>query len=374
MKKQTLFFLLLAACISLNAQTPEHSHSHGRKIEFPDIPGYRTLKCDFHIHTVFSDGNVWPTIRVEEALKDGLDAISMTDHIEYQPHKDDIPHPDRNRSFEIAKRFAEAYDILVIRGSEITRSMPPGHFNAIFLEDANKLKVEDVFESFREAKRQGAYVFWNHPNWTAQRPDGITRFDDLHLQLLKEGLFQGIEVVNDITYSDESLQMALENNLTIMGTSDIHGLVDWQFEVPEGGHRPITLVMATGKTPESIKEALLAGRTIAWFNNLLIGKEEYVKPLVMASLKIKSATYPGKTSVARIEIENTSDADLQLRNQSPYTFHANSDVLTLKSHEVTTLEVKTLERKDSIELPFEVLNAVVAPNLHPSIQLTVKME
>lgn len=126
MKKQTLFFLLLAACISLNAQTTEHSHSHGRKIEFPDIPGYRTLKCDFHIHTVFSDGNVWPTIRVEEALKDGLDAISMTDHIEYQPHKDDIPHPDRNRSFEIAKRFAEAYDILVIRGSEITRSMPPG--------------------------------------------------------------------------------------------------------------------------------------------------------------------------------------------------------------------------------------------------------
>jgi len=33
--------------------------------------------------------------------------------------------------------------------------------------------------------------------------------------------------------------------LTIIGTSDIHGLIDWQYNVPQGGHRPITLVFAT---------------------------------------------------------------------------------------------------------------------------------
>ena len=44
-------------------------------IEFPDVPGYLTLKCDLHMHTVFSDGSVWPNIRVQEALRDGLDAI-----------------------------------------------------------------------------------------------------------------------------------------------------------------------------------------------------------------------------------------------------------------------------------------------------------
>ena len=27
-------------------------------VRLPDLPGYRTLKCDFHIHTVFSDGLV----------------------------------------------------------------------------------------------------------------------------------------------------------------------------------------------------------------------------------------------------------------------------------------------------------------------------
>jgi len=60
-------------------------------IKIPDIPGYITLKCDFHIHTVFSDGTVWPHIRAEEAWREGLDAIAITDHIEYQPHKEDLP-------------------------------------------------------------------------------------------------------------------------------------------------------------------------------------------------------------------------------------------------------------------------------------------
>ena len=27
-------------------------------VNLPDIPGYVTLKCDFHMHTVFSDGDV----------------------------------------------------------------------------------------------------------------------------------------------------------------------------------------------------------------------------------------------------------------------------------------------------------------------------
>ena len=47
------------------------------EIRVPDPEGYRTLKCDFHIHTVFSDGLVWPTVRVDEAYREGLDAIAL---------------------------------------------------------------------------------------------------------------------------------------------------------------------------------------------------------------------------------------------------------------------------------------------------------
>ena len=66
-------------------------------VQLPNPPGWITLKCDFHLHTVFSDGLVWPTVRVEEAWRHGLDAIAITDHIEYQRFREDI-NTNRNRA------------------------------------------------------------------------------------------------------------------------------------------------------------------------------------------------------------------------------------------------------------------------------------
>ena len=43
--------------------------------------------------------------------------------------------------------------------------------------------------------------------------------------LIQEGLLDGIEVVNEHT-SAEALQIALDHDLTVLGTSDIHGLID----------------------------------------------------------------------------------------------------------------------------------------------------
>lgn len=239
-------------------QTPGlHRHPAQRAIRFPDLDTLLTLTADLHMHTVFSDGSVWPDIRVQEAVRDSLDAIAITEHLEYQPHQSDIPHPDRNRAWQVAEKSARPYPLTVIRGSEITRDMPPGHSNAIFIQDANKLLQEDPLEVFKEARRQGAFTFWNHPNWIAQRKDGVATLTDLHRQLIADTLLHGIEVVNDVTYSDEALQIALDYNLTLIGTSDIHGLVDWQYHVPEGGHRPVTLVFAEENNAEALKKAPL---------------------------------------------------------------------------------------------------------------------
>ena len=320
---------------------------------------------------MFSDGAVWPNIRVQEALRDGLDAISLTEHLEYQPHSDDIPHPDRNRSYEIAKEAAKNESLIIIRGSEITRDMPPGHNNTIFIEDANKLLQDDAAAVFREAKRQGGFSYWNHPNWTAQKPDGKAELTDMHRALIREGLLQGIEVVNELTYSDEALQIALDNNLTILATSDIHGLVDWLFEVPEGGHRPITLVFSEEHTQAGIEAGLRAGRTVAWFNNTLIGKEENLKPLIEASLTVTESGYLGDTDVLTVTIENTSDAAYLLDNRSDFTFHRDADLVTLAPQGVTIVEVKTGGRRDDVSLDFEVLNAITAPDTHPELTLDV---
>lgn len=50
-----------------------------KEVKIPDLPGYKTLKGDFHVHTVYSDGRVWPDIRIQEAWHDGLDVIALTD-------------------------------------------------------------------------------------------------------------------------------------------------------------------------------------------------------------------------------------------------------------------------------------------------------
>ncbi|MFH0755812.1 MAG: Sb-PDE family phosphodiesterase [Bacteroidota bacterium] len=360
-----IFLMLLGGNTMAVAQVPAEPKAE-RIIEFPDIPGYLTLKCDFHIHTVFSDGSVWPDIRVEEAIRDGLDAISITDHIEYQPHKDDIPHADRNRGYEIASYLAKETGLIIINGVEITRSMPPGHANAIFIEDANKFIQEDVMEVFREAKRQGAFVFWNHPHWTAQQPNGIVPLDQMHLDLFREGLIDGIEVYNEYTYSDEALQIALDHKLTILGNSDVHNLVDQVFDVASGGHRPVTLVFATEKSREGIKEALLQRRTALWFDNTLVGSETYLSPMIRQSIL---ATLQGKGPVQAVVLENNSDADYVLQNLSDYTLHNKASVFIVKAHEQTTIHVKTIETKNSFKLSFTVLNAFTAPDKHPEIEI-----
>jgi hypothetical protein len=368
--KHLLTAVLLTIILVSNVSAHDRGHG-GRVIEFPNIPGYITLKCDLHQHTVFSDGNVWPSIRIQEAVKDGLDAISLTEHLEYQPHKKDIPHPDRNRAFELAQESAKNTNLIVINGSEITRRMPPGHSNAIFITDANKLLTPDSVEVFREAKRQGAFVFWNHPHWTGQSATAIATLTDVHKYLLKEKLLDGIEVVNDDTYSDEALQIALDHNLTIMGSSDIHDLIDWQYNVPDGGHRPVTLVFAKERTAESLKEALFARRTAVWFNNTLIGREEFVAPLIKQSLTITKAEYRKNKSVLTVKIENSSDAEYILENTSGYTLYMHANIFSVKPHETTTIDVKTVDVLKNVALSFKVLNAVVAPKTHPTITFDV---
>jgi 3',5'-nucleoside bisphosphate phosphatase len=350
-----------------------HPLGNGRRILFPDIPGYLTMKVDLHQHTVFSDGDVWPSTRVEESDKDDLDAISLTEHLEYQPHKSDILHSDRNRTYALALETAKANnsDLIIINGSEITRKLPPGHSNAIFLTDANKMLIKDSIEVFREAKRQGAFTFWNHPHWLGHVKDGVAKLTDMHKYLLKEKLLNGIEVVNDLSYSEEALQIALDNDLTIIGSSDIHGLIDWQYGVPDGGHRPITLAFAKEKTEAGLKEALFAKRTVVWFNNTLIGREEFLVPLIRQSLNADTSFYYRKTSVLTVMIRNSSSTEYILENTSAYNFHDNADIVTLKANSITKIEVKVKEKLASLELKFEVLNAVTAPKKHPEITIAV---
>jgi len=351
----------------------QHNHlKTGRSISFPNIKGYSTLICDLHTHSVFSDGSVWPNIRIAEAQKDGLDAIAVTEHIEYQSHKEDIPHLDRNRSYELAKKYSGKSGLMVINGTEITKDMPPGHANAIFVKDVNKIMNDDYMEAYKAARKQGAFVFWNHPHWIGQSKDASVNIADEVKELINKRLLHGVEVTNERTYSDQAIQAALDHDLTMIGTSDVHDLVDWDYNIPHGGHRPVTLVFSKKRDQKGLKRALFQGRTIVWYNNLLIGKNEWMAPLIDASLTLDSVGYYKNYELAIIKIRNHSDARFILKNKTEYDFYQHSDLVEIEPHTIKQLAIVSGKKLSSFDLEFEVLNAVIAPSTHPIKKFSIR--
>lgn len=366
-----IFYFLLLHASQLEGQ--EHTHGGAEPVQFPDIPGYVSLTTDLHQHTVFSDGSVWPDIRVMEALREGLDAISLTEHLEYQPHSEDIPHPDRNRSYQIARDEARDHDLILIHGSEITRSAPMGHSNAVFISDANALLDPDPEVPFREAKKQGAFIFWNHPAWYAQRPEGNPVLSEFQKDRIRKGELHGIEVINTTDYSEEALDIALQQDLTILGTSDIHGLIDWDY-TEKGNHRPLTVVFARERSAEGLKEALMEGRTVAVYNGLWVGRSTWLVPLMQASVEITESAYIPDTQILKITLKNHSSSDLLFENGMPYTFYSSSPVFEIPAGGTYTLQVKTIERRASIDLTLRALGAYTAPKQHPEITWEIAVE
>jgi len=176
-----------------------------------------------------------------------------------------------------------------------------------------------------------------------------------------------------VVFSDEALQIALDYNLTIIGTSDIHGFIDWEYKIPQGGHRPITLVFVKEKSERGIKDGLNDRRTVVFFKNLLIGRNSYLLPLINSSLFIVEARYQKDKKVLEVLIRNTSSAEFTLQNISKYTFHDFSDLVKIKPHSDLKIEVKTRTLLKEVSLNFKVLSALYAPNSHPDISLQAKI-
>ncbi len=379
MKKYVLFSIFYIA-ITWNT----FSQLVRKDMMVPDIPGFVTLKCDFHIHTVFSDGNVWPTVRVEEAWLMGYDAISITDHLEYQPHKNYIP-VQHNASYEIAKPQGDRQDLIVIKGSEITRVMPPGHLNAIFIKDATRIETDrikhmhaaethlpgyldsidhqhqDYLIAIEEAVDQGGFVFWNHPGWEPQAQEGI-RIYDIHKDLIERGWLKGIEVANSNEWYPEAFQWCLDYGLAMLSNSDIHqteGIFERQIKE---GKRPVTLVFAREKNEAGIHEALNNTRTAVWFNDMVIGKLEFLDALVDQSLDISESFYTDNKQNRFYNLKNKSDFKFMLQPAE------EGDMIELLPQTTVIITLGQGENK----IDYTVQNFLIEPG--KSLQVTLSFD
>lgn len=330
----------------------------------PEIEGFVLLKCDLHMHTVFSDGSVWPITRVEEAFRDGLDAISITDHLEFRSINDkDLNTGNMKREYEIAKPLADELGILLIPGLEITKEVPVGHFNMLFIEDPFPLlkyvdrdnprdpsKIEEILMT---GKKLGAFTTWNHPAY--QRPNGA-EWDSIHQSLFEKKLFEGVEIINSNLYVPIVHHWADKYGLTKMANTDWHNNI----RMKEGWHRCMTIVFAKERSVTAIKEALFHGRTICFAGNFLYGEQKYLEPIFHNSIKTRMLSESDKKVI--IEVRNASGVPFEIipledDDFKPSVINPKGVVIYANETAAISVDKKRISGRNSIRLMINNLYA-----------------
>ncbi len=380
MKVRTAFFPLL---FLVSWITPSLSQEFRRNIfRLPETAsGYHVLKCDFHLHTVFSDGTVWPVVRVEEAFAEGLDVIAITDHIEYRPRIKDMGAKadavSHNAPYNLAKNAAVKYGIILIPGVEVSKEVPPGHFNALFIKDAdpfgkhfvpnNPASRSFIRASLAEARNQDAFIVWNHPWFRTHNNTSI--WFPLIDSLYNEGYIDGVEVVNSRRYDPVIFSWVLEKNLTNLANSDTHNPTSHNRKLP----RTMTIVFAKERTPESIKEALKERRTLSYCNDSVYGDKALLEALFHKSIETETAFY-GKEGYLTF-INNTSlPFEIKFADSGSIKVSAYSGGVTIPAKgEVAVLISKSVNftPEEELIINFKVMNLETAPGVPLTTTLLV---
>lgn len=323
------------------------------EVDIPDIFGYKSLLCDFHTHTIFSDGQVTPKERIDEAWREGLDAIAITDHTTTQP---EYINADYNTSYNLAKERAEERGILLIKATEYTQIEPTGHFNLLFIDDANQYANPALSpeQALGMAAEKGAFVIYNHPGW----PDQNSDLTDYHMNMIAQKKIHGMEVVNYKEFYPLVMDYCNKYNITPLSTTDIHVPIQTMFDLHDH-KRNFTIVLAKDKSLDAIKEALFAGRTIACADDLLIGKPEYL--LEMIRISLVPTNYKVDGSQFQCNVSNKSDINYTLKgeNHQYIIFPANKTVqlqgAIQKSNTIYRVSNTYTSSTGQIEIPLSYL-------------------
>lgn len=334
----------------------------------PDVAGYRTLKCDLHLHTVFSDGEVWPTTRVLEAWRDGLDVIAITDHDEYHPHKEDVG-TDLVRPHELARQLAAQYGLLLVPAVEITRG--DIHHNALFVIRPNAFAGLKLEEALLEARAQGAFVFWNHPGWRTPTTTWLPEIDALHAK----GLIQGVELVNGPVIYPEAFEWAEPKKLAMIATSDEHAPLADRYEPHT---RPVTLAFVKTADLAGLREALFERRTACWGSGQLWGAAEWLRELWSGSV---TALNPQlnlglKARSTTLHFQNRSAIPYRIVLRRPPSWLRISSA-ELRPERITAVQLSITEKapvgEHKLEAELEVTNLHVAPGRNLLVRIPLRI-
>ena len=358
-----------------------HQYKESRKeIILPQVRGLNIYKADLHMHSIFSDGSVTPQFRVQEAWQDGLDVIAITEHMEYRGMEQtmidflkgyvaegtkaintvlmDSPadergiQTDQNLPIRLAEQAAERYGITVIPGTEISRTPETiGHYNALFITDANEIYTADCYESFRKAKKQGALIVHNHPGWRRTS----MKIGPFEQKAYDEGLIDGIETFNSADIYPLAIERAKKYGFFMVGSTDAHGSVarDYLMEHPI---RNLTMVFAKDKSLKTLREAMDNNLTVAYAWGHMTGEASLLSDLFKASVqrRVERTDAKGTRTVA---LTNTTSLDYALRVDGGTPFNLKA---------FTTIQISVPADK---KLVVSVENMWCGEKEHPLVEL-----
>lgn len=394
--KRGIILSLFVTAIFFGANAQEkivHAHrtcneNYNRRTEIilPQVNGYNIYKGDFHIHTSYSDGRVNPAGRVDEAWRDGLDVMAITDHYEGRRYekrmlkvlapynKDGVPtkyqsgfdanciKADFNEIHEAAveQRDRSNYNMTIIKGCEMARdSKTHGHFCCLFLEDINTVYDFDLKEAFKKVHKQGGLVVHNHPAWNRDTSDKTP----FHEEVYSAGLIDGVEVANGYSFYPQIIRRCREEKLFMLGCTDAHGMTAHKYK-DCGSFRTMTFIFAKENTEKAIKEALLKRRTIAYSGGELFGEEQWLKDYLNAAVEFRLLG----------ESQDGKSCTYLLTNHTSITYRLRIGKVVHALEPFRTLQVKSTRNKETgkFEVPkFSVDNMWQIDYQNPVIEFDI---
>ena len=104
------------------------------------------MAIDLHVHSTYSDGRESPSKVIENAVRDGLSAVALSDH-------------DSTRGIPEARKRAQELGIDFIPGVELTVDVDKDEYNAkeihilgLFIKPSEEL--EEIYEKIKEEKEE----------------------------------------------------------------------------------------------------------------------------------------------------------------------------------------------------------------------------
>jgi hypothetical protein len=169
--------------------------------------------------------------------------------------------------------------------------------------------------AMERARQQGCLNIWAHPG---------PQWRPLPEKFLQMGWLHGVEIRNTVTAGRSNLEefrgryfypqvadWGKEKQLALIASSDVHSPA--QFERIPGKPRDFTLLLVRERSPEAVREAILAKRTMAWFEGMLWGRAVDLELLARHSLSISALPGNGRTQSVRVRNASSFPFEIQFK-------------------------------------------------------------